>query len=496
VKRCSRCRLEKPLAQFGTSTRRRDGKNPWCKECVRATSNERTRSDPEKNRRRCRERYWRNPGVAREFQLQKMFGLRQTEYDVLLENQEGLCAICGSPETQVQREKIRPLAVDHDHDTGAVRGLLCGRCNVCIERIETVEGWGERAKAYLSSSSKFFGIEPLRIGTRLVGANSPTFIVAELGINHDGSESKAIALVDAAASAGADAVKIQLYKTNEFCSEKALYRGEKQCDLFSRYELGADAVAIIASRCKEKGVLFFGTPADQESAQTLLGLGAQCLKVGSDDIVHTPLISWLSTTGVPLLLSTGMSEAWEISEAVRLAGAGKRHFPVLFHCVSLYPTPIRYANLNRIRHLGRFSPFIGYSDHTDGWAASVGAVCMGAMAIEKHFTLDRSLPGPDHAFSADPVQFTEMVRRIREAEVMMGTGEIEPSDEEKAMRVVARRSIVAAREIMEGERITAPMLAYKRPGDGLMPGRYQEIIGKTARRSLKPDEQFREGDWC
>jgi N,N'-diacetyllegionaminate synthase len=339
--------------------------------------------------------------------------------------------------------------------------------------------------------------QAIKIGDRMVGPGHQCLIVAELGVNTDGKVSQALEMVRAAAKAGADACKVQAFTAKSFCTDQAMYQGERQVDMFQRYELSVDDLTEIAHVCKQESVIFFGTPDSVEQAHILLALGASCLKVGSDDMVHEPLIDALSRMGVPLVVSTGMAEWREMREVVDKSRMGYMPYGlILMHCVSLYPTPAEKANLRRFRNDGYDVRMAGYSDHTDGIEAAIGSVWMGACIVEKHFTLDRSLPGPDHAFSADPVQFTEMVRRIREAEVMMGTGEIDPSDEEKAMRVIARRSIVAARAIMEGERITAPMLAYKRPGDGLMPGRYQEIIGKTARRSLKPDEQFKEGDWC
>jgi N,N'-diacetyllegionaminate synthase len=330
------------------------------------------------------------------------------------------------------------------------------------------------------------------IGNRMVGPGQPCLVVAEIGINHGGSIDTALEMVRAAAAAGADCVKVQAFTASEFCTAKATYQGERQIDLFRRYELGAVAFSAIAKECGTLGIMFLGTPDSMEQARILVALGAPAIKIGSDDIVHIPLLRQLGTFGLPMILSTGMASLSEINRALEAVGA----VPViLLHCVSSYPTLPGQVNIRRMVNLGRHYRIIGYSDHTDGIEAAVGAVWAGACLIEKHFTLDRASAGPDHAFSADPKQWAEMVRRIRMAELMRGTGEIEPSSLEEPMRITARRSIVASRKIPMGEMITSGMLAYKRPGNGLPPIHADMIIGKRARRTLAPDDQLREGDW-
>lgn len=330
------------------------------------------------------------------------------------------------------------------------------------------------------------------LGRHAVGPGRPCLVVAEIGINHGGSIATALEMVRAAAKAGADAIKVQAFSASNFVTEKATYQGERQIDLFRRYELSAALLSEIADECQRQGLLFFGTPDSVDQARFLVALGVPCIKVGSDDIVHVPLLRALARFKLPMILSSGMATLKEIIQAVDAV----RGVPVIMlHCVSAYPTPPAMANLRRIQSLAGLHLTVGYSDHTDGIEAAVQAVASGAVLVEKHFTMDRAAEGPDHAFSADPAQLAEMVRRIREAEVLRGDGIIEPSTEEKLMRVTARRSIVAARPIKYGDVITDEMLAYKRPGDGLTPIVADLIVGKKARRTLAADEQLREGDW-
>jgi len=318
--------------------------------------------------------------------------------------------------------------------------------------------------------------------------------VAELGIHHNGSLNTALAMVWAAAQAGADAVKVQHFSAAEFCTPDAEYHGERQIDLFRRYELGYKALARIAADCERCHVIFFGTPDSIEHGQELVDLGAKWLKVGSDDLVNLPLIRGLVKLGKPMILSTGMASAHDIEQAV--GAVDPDLMLMLMHCVSEYPTPDSRANLFRLRNLRARWSKVGYSDHTDGIEAAVLSVAVGATMVEKHFTLDRSQSGPDHAFSANPLQFAEMVKRIRHAEVLLGGGQIDPGPEELEMRKVARRSIVAARPIKAHAFIQGADLAFKRPGTGLSPKRAVDIIGRQATRDLGADEQIREGDWA
>jgi sialic acid synthase SpsE len=326
------------------------------------------------------------------------------------------------------------------------------------------------------------------IGGRVIGAGEPALLVAELGLNHGGSIDAALQMVRAAATSGADAVKVQAFSAESFCTEAATYKGERQIDMFQRYELSAVGLSAIAEECKRLGVLFFGTPDSVEQARILVMLGASCLKVGSDDIIHIPLLEQLAAFGLPMILSTGMADAEEIAAALVAVASVPT---ILLHCVSQYPTPPASANLLRMITLHGPRRLIGYSDHTDGIDAAVGAVWLGACLIEKHFTLNRAVDGPDHAFSADPPQWAEMALRIRLAEAMRGTGGLGPDVASAEMRVTARRSIVAAHVLAAGDLITQAALAFKRPGDGFPPARWEDLVGRHTRRALAKDEQIR-----
>lgn len=323
----------------------------------------------------------------------------------------------------------------------------------------------------------------MKIADYQIGPGYPCFVIAEMGVNHNADLETALRLVGAAKDAGAQAVKVQYFKAERFCSPQAIYKDELQIDLFRRYELSQRFVARIALECKDQGIIFFGTPDTVSAGEFLRELGAPVMKVGSDDLVHHELIAGLAELRLPLILSTGMATREEIRQASRVvesvwAGHGKWPGLLLMHCVSLYPTPLHKANLLRIQSLD------GYSDHTDGIAAAVAAVAIGAVVIEKHFTLDRGSAGPDHSFSADPQQFSEMVQGIRQVEQMLGTGEVDPGPEELAMRRVARRSIIAECDISEGQEIERKHLALKRPGTGLPPYELGRVVGRQAKRAI------------
>jgi N,N'-diacetyllegionaminate synthase len=323
----------------------------------------------------------------------------------------------------------------------------------------------------------------INIGNRLVGPGHPAYLVAELGINHDGKLRQALQMVRAAADAGADAVKVQAFSPECFVSKHATYKGESQEAMFSRYVLPDCDIRDIAHECMARGVEFFGTPDCVSHAQLLLELGAPVLKVGSDDLTNLPLIEALAKMGKPLILSTGMADEQEIMDAyeevtLELGYPAEDGRLMFMHCVSLYPCPPDKANLQRIRAMP--GEVRGFSDHTDGIDAAVCAVAIGANVIEKHFTLDRSLPGPDHAFSADPAQFRDMVQAIRRIEPLIGIDwEDGPSDEEKAMRIVARRSIRSRFDSPAGTLLTRGHLVFQRPGDGLGPAELDKVLGRS-----------------
>jgi sialic acid synthase SpsE len=313
-----------------------------------------------------------------------------------------------------------------------------------------------------------------------------------MGLNHNGDLDTAIEMVHAAKRAGADALKVQCFSADCFVGSGATWNGEDQRAMFARRELPREAFSAIAEECERAGLVFFGTPDCEEHATWLLGAGTACLKVGSDDLTNTPLISRLATLGKPLLLSTGMAEWADIERAVSIALASP-DFGLLY-CCSVYPAELwqlRLGQLNRLRR-NFWMAVVGFSDHTVGHSAAVAALVLGADMIEKHFTLDHKMPGPDHQWSADPAEFREMVDAIRGIEAVLAMDQTRLCDEEIAMRTTARRSIAAARDLEAGAVVSPLDLAYLRPGDGLPP--WYPVVGSTLASSVKQGQQITAAD--
>lgn len=327
-----------------------------------------------------------------------------------------------------------------------------------------------------------------------------TMIIAEAGVNHDGRLDLALRLVEAAAAAGADVVKFQTFSARALATAAAgtaAYQrrtagvGDSQLEMLLRLELPFEAFATIRAHCQALGVEFLSTPFDAAAAEFLHGLGMERFKLSSGDLTNAPLLEQVAGYGKPLLLSTGMATLGEVEAAVDIveqAGLARREL-VLLHCTSEYPAPFEDVNLRAMGVLGAaFGTAVGYSDHTVGMAVPVAAVALGARVIEKHFTLDRTMPGPDHAASLEPEAFAAMVAAIRQVERAMGDGLKRPAASERATMAVARKSIVARRAIAAGECFSAENLTVKRPGRGLSPLRWRELLGKPAPRDYAPDE--------
>jgi len=323
----------------------------------------------------------------------------------------------------------------------------------------------------------------MRIGTREVGPGHPVWIVAESGLNHGGDPELAVRMVYAAKDAGADAFKVQVFDEEEFATPWAEYEGHNQRELFARYRLSFDALRSIRDACDSCGLTFFGTPTDIRCAAVLDALGAPCYKVGSDDIVHIPFLRELGRRGKSIILSSGMATPEEITCAVDTL-EDRVILPeldvALLHCVSLYPCPANRAQIGRMDGLRNAVTVVGISDHTDGYDIAPLAVAAGATIIEKHFTIDRGLPGPDNAFSADPAIFRAMVDGIRRAEAALAVSEQRP---DSGMRILARRSTVAGRDYQAGE--TVDSLAYMRTGipGGVSPWDGERMIGKRLKHA-------------
>jgi N-acetylneuraminate synthase/N,N'-diacetyllegionaminate synthase len=335
-------------------------------------------------------------------------------------------------------------------------------------------------------------------GSRPIGADAPCFIVAEVGVNHDGEVARAHELIDAAADAGADAVKFQNFKTADFIVDRSLpyeYESEgqtvveSQFDMLVRYELPDSAWAELRDHCERRGVVFFSTPTSEAGLARLVELGVPLLKNGSDYLGHLPLIRAMARTGLPTVLSTGMATLEEIRASVdAFREAGGREL-VLLHCTSSYPTPAEDVNLRKIPSLeAQFDCPVGFSDHTDGVVAAVGSVALGSCFIEKHFTLDRSLPGPDHRFSMDPPQLRELVDAVRTLEANLGSPEIKPAESELLGRDEFRLSCVAAVDVHAGQLLTAAEVQFSRPGTGVAPRDVDSLLGRRAVRDLAAGE--------
>lgn len=340
--------------------------------------------------------------------------------------------------------------------------------------------------------------EPFAIAGRALGVGAPTYVIAEAGVNHDGDEATAVALVDAAVAAGADAIKFQSFHPSAIAVDDAPLadyqrRGEdSQIAMLERLRLPDEAFGRIAEHCRERNVTFLSTPFDEASADLLFQLGVPAYKVGSGELTNLPFLRALARRGLPLLVSTGMSDMTEVTsavEAVRDAGAPPL---ALLHCVSSYPTPPDQANLRAMDTLRVAFPGVpvGYSDHCMGIEVSLAAVARGAAVLERHLTLDRGRPGPDHAASLEPDELTELVRRARLVEQSLGDGVKVAQPAERNTQMVARRSLVALRDLEAGETISTDSVGAKRPAGGLPPDALEDLIGRRLAQPLRRDEQI------
>jgi len=333
---------------------------------------------------------------------------------------------------------------------------------------------------------------------RIVGPDNPCFVIAEAGVNHNGRMELARSLVDAAARVGADAIKFQTFEAEKLVTTDALKAAyqqettgdqESQYEMLRRLELSRDQFHELHDYCLARKILFLSTPFDEDAADFLDGLGVPAFKVASGDITNLPLITHIAGKGKPVLLSTGMSYLGEVEAAVRTILGTENRSLALLHCTSNYPTAPEDANLRAMHTLSTaFGVPVGYSDHTQGLEISLAAVALGACMIEKHLTLDRHLPGPDHQSSIEPVEFEAMVKGIRKIEMSLGNGRKEPTANELEIASVARRSLVAARDIPIGTILTEELIEIKRPGTGLSPGQKRFLVGRATREYIRGGE--------
>lgn len=352
-----------------------------------------------------------------------------------------------------------------------------------------------------------------------------TLIIAEAGVNHNGSLEMAIELIDAAAEAGADIVKFQTFKSEAVISrfakkaeyqQKATGSDETQLEMVKRLELGLEAHQQLLTHCRQRQISFLSTPFDIQSVKLLVDdIGVEKLKIPSGEITNAPLLLRIAQTRRPVILSTGMSLLGEIEQALGVLAFGYtksneskpslaafesaycsaegqaalKRYVTLLHCTTEYPAPLEDVNLQVMDTMKRaFGLPVGYSDHTQGIVVPIAAVALGAVVIEKHFTLDRNLPGPDHKASLEPLELGKMVDAIRQVEIALGNRRKIPAPSELKNRSVARKSLVAATAIVAGEKLTAENVTTKRPGDGISPMRYWELLGQIANKAYQVDE--------
>ena len=329
-----------------------------------------------------------------------------------------------------------------------------------------------------------------------------TFIIAEAGVNHNGSIELAFKLIDAAVESGADAVKFQTFKAENLVSkntQKAEYQKqttnplESQLDMLKKLELDVDVHKKLIKYCNAKGILFLSSPFDHDSIDLLNELGIEVFKIPSGEITNLPYLRRIGSLAKQVILSTGMSTLKEVGDALAIlvdSGTKKENITVL-HANTMYPTPMEDVNLNAMKTIKKeFDVAVGYSDHTLGIEVDIAAVAMGASIVEKHFTIDKAKEGPDHKASLEPEELRAMVIAIRNVEKALGDGIKIPSGSEKPNIVVARKSILASQKIKKGDTLTEENIIVKRPGNGISPMKWDEVIGLVAAKDYQVDDKI------
>jgi N-acetylneuraminate synthase/N,N'-diacetyllegionaminate synthase len=337
----------------------------------------------------------------------------------------------------------------------------------------------------------------IRILNKTIGDGEPCFIIAEAGVNHNGKFSLAKKMVDAAKNSGADAVKFQVFCAERVVTqtaEKAAYQKKStgkgsQYDMLKKLELTEDEFKKLAAYAKKKNIIFLASAFDEKSIDFLDELKVPAFKIPSGEITNLPLLKHIAKKGKPIILSTGMSNLEEVEAALKIIMDEGVKDVVLLHCVSNYPAKVEEINLRAMATLKHtFGLPVGLSDHTVGTTVPIAAAALGATVIEKHFTLDRKLPGPDQKASLEPDELREMVLRIREVEKALGDGIKKPTKSEEAIKKSVRRSVVARVNIPKGTMIVEDMLDLKRPSTGFDPKYLKKVIGKRAKKDIKVDE--------
>ena len=336
----------------------------------------------------------------------------------------------------------------------------------------------------------------IKIGGKLIGAGNPCFIIAEAGVNHNGKLSLAKKLVDKAKEAGVDAVKFQTFKAENIVTKEAkqakyqtknIGKKESQFAMLKRLELSYADFRNLKKYCARKKIIFLSTPHSSKEDVDIVAELCPVIKIASGDLTNLPFLKYIAKKDLPIILSTGMANLREVKEAVKTILSINKKI-ILLHCTTNYPTPVNEVNLRAMFTMGEeFNLPVGYSDHTQGMEVSLAAAAMGACVIEKHFTLNKKLPGPDHKASLGPEELKAMVRGIRNIQAALGDGTKKPTPSEMETAKVARKSIVAAKNIKKGTEIREDMLAIKRPGTGIAPKYFSKILGKKAKKDIKKD---------
>jgi N,N'-diacetyllegionaminate synthase len=334
----------------------------------------------------------------------------------------------------------------------------------------------------------------MKINNRKIGQNNPCFIIAEAGVNHNGKISCAKKLVDIAVTAGADAVKFQTYKSEGVVIDNigiCRYQKEnigkeiKQIDMIKEFELSYDDFCLLKKYCDEKNIIFLSTPHSFDAIDFLEDK-MPMYKFGSGDITNIPALTYAAKKQKPIILGTGMSTLQEINQAIDAIKNTGNHEIIILHCTTNYPCPFDEVNLNVLKTLSKeLKCLIGYSDHTMGLTVPIMAVTLGACVLEKHFTINRTLPGPDHKASLEPDELTKMIKYIREVEIAMGSYEKIPTKSEIKIKDIIRKSIVSATTITKGTIIKKEHLTIKRPGTGIQPFEMEKLIGKQTKKTIK-----------
>lgn len=337
-------------------------------------------------------------------------------------------------------------------------------------------------------------VKEIRIAGRKIGEGHPCFVIAEAGVNHNGDLNIAKRLIDVAKEAGADAVKFQTFRAEAVVTAsapKAKYQEvvtgnqESQLQMLKKLELPLEDFQILKTYCEKKKIIFISTPFDEACADFLNEIGVEVFKIPSGEINNPFLLSHIAHKRKPMIVSTGMATLDEVEAAVRTIREAENEKIVLLHCVSQYPTSPAEVNLRAMETMRRVLKVpVGFSDHTRGLEVPLAAVALGACVIEKHFTLDCDLPGPDHRASLEPAELLQMVRGIRIVEQALGNGLKTPSLEELEVAKVARRSLVANKDIPKGSRLLLGWVSIKRPGTGLPPAMLPRLVGLKARKDI------------